>query len=241
MADHQYPCPKCAAVLKPPKAINPGQKVKCPKCQNVFIPVPEAGAEEEEAMTYGIVQESDEEKKAEVEVKRKALEKTQDRRPKSARGPAVAKCTGPGNRMIATASITCVSCIFSIVVLMWPMFFSKQVLTDKPERWMTIAAAVFAFVYNGFIAYSAVQMLSIESYRWAMMGSIMNVFPLQFALSAAAFNWLVKAINIGADPAGWLIAIPFGLVYLFVGFTCLQTLRNKEVVAGFTERKPGDI
>ncbi len=241
MADHQYPCPKCAAVLRPTKAIQPGQKVKCPKCQNVFVPVPE---EEEEAGTYGLAHESEEEKEQEVKIKQKSLEKIKDQRPKSSRGPAVAICTGPGNKMLAAASFTCVSCIFSVVVIMWPMFFSKQAMTsaDLKERWITIGVAVCAFAYNGFIAYGSVQMLSIASYRWAMMAAIMDVFPLQWALSYASFNWLVRAVRLGmAEMADVFVPLGLSAIYVIVGLMCIQTLRKKEVVAGFSERKPGDI
>jgi hypothetical protein len=236
MADHQYPCPKCAAVLQPPKALNPGQRVKCPKCQNIFVPVPEKPAEED-AATYGMVAETEEEKKEEVQVKRRSLEAVKDKRPKSARGPAVAICTGPGNKMLFAASFTCVSCIFSIIVLLWPMFFSKRVLDDKPDRWLIIGCAVFAFVYNGFVAYGAFHMLRIDSYRWAIMAAIMDIFPLQFALAYASFNWLARLVDVAAEGAGIMVAIVLGVIYLLIGGICFKTLRKKEVVAGFAERK----
>src|SRR5262249_51224633 len=49
-----------------------------------------------------------------------------DRRPRSARGPAAALCTRPGNLMLALASFTIVSCVLTIIVLMWPLLFTKS-------------------------------------------------------------------------------------------------------------------
>ncbi|MBI1914248.1 MAG: hypothetical protein HYS12_05860 [Planctomycetes bacterium] len=45
MAVVKIDCPECGATLKPAKPLTPGKKVRCPKCDNVFV-VP--GAEDEE-------------------------------------------------------------------------------------------------------------------------------------------------------------------------------------------------
>jgi uncharacterized Zn finger protein (UPF0148 family) len=241
MSDNQYTCPKCSAVLRPKNALNPGQKVKCPKCQNIFTPVAAAPPVDEEAETYGVRMETEEEKKKEEEVTKKSLGAVVDKRPKSSRGPAIATCTGPGNRMVATASITCVSCLFSIVVLFWPMFFSKAKLDDVLERWAWIGIAAAAFGYFGMIAYGAVMMLRLQSYAWAMVGAVLIVFPASYCLAYAAFIWLVKVVDKIAPDTGVAAIVFLSLWYIFTGAMVIQTLRKKEVVAGFKERKPGDI
>src|SRR6266542_2472637 len=45
MAVAKIDCPECGATLKPAKPLTPGKKVRCPKCDHVFV-VP--GAEDEE-------------------------------------------------------------------------------------------------------------------------------------------------------------------------------------------------
>lgn len=220
MSTNQYPCPDCAAVLKPPKPIKPGQKVKCPKCQKVFIPVPRPD-EDDEGGTYGLEQESAEEAARGEEVRRKSLEKSLERRVKSARGPAAAICTPPGNRMMATGTFTCVSCILSLLVLMWPIFFSGSKPKDKDaevaplppppvageppaekpkepekppmgkaERWLTMMLVVLAFLYNGMIVYGAVKMLSLESYQWGMTAGGLTIAPFEWGLAYPALFWL---------------------------------------------------
>src|SRR5207247_632211 len=47
MAVAKIDCPECGATLKPAKPLTPGKKVRCPKCDNVFV-VPGAEIEEEQ-------------------------------------------------------------------------------------------------------------------------------------------------------------------------------------------------
>src|SRR5262245_4511670 len=48
MAVAKIDCPECGATLKPAKPLTPGKKVRCPKCDHVFV-VPGAEEEEQEA------------------------------------------------------------------------------------------------------------------------------------------------------------------------------------------------
>jgi hypothetical protein len=48
MAVAKIDCPECGATLKPAKPLTPGKKVRCPKCDNVFV-VPGSDEEEQEA------------------------------------------------------------------------------------------------------------------------------------------------------------------------------------------------
>src|SRR2546428_8720790 len=47
MAVAKIDCPECGATLKPAKPLRPGKKVRCPKCDNVFV-VPGGEDEDEE-------------------------------------------------------------------------------------------------------------------------------------------------------------------------------------------------
>jgi hypothetical protein len=75
----KFSCPKCKATLKPAKPVPEGKTVKCPKCQESFkageAPEDKAAvskpAEDEDAGTYGVLKDPEEEKK---EAERKARE-----------------------------------------------------------------------------------------------------------------------------------------------------------------------
>lgn len=268
---NQYPCPDCSAVLKPKNPINPGQKVRCPKCQKVFVPLPKMDDEDDDsAGTYGIEQESAEEQEREKKSKQKSLSPLTDARPKSARGPAAAECTSPGNRILATASFMCVSAVISILVLLWPIIFhrSEKPKTDdeltpeaiaaqkggpakkaddtpamgKGERFGRLFLCLLVLAYNGTIAYGAVKMLSLESYKWGMVAAGMTVFPLEYAMGYGALFWL-EAL---ADSMAFLGLLVFPLLllvgwFIYVGATGILTLRKEIVVAGFSEKKPADV
>ena len=144
MAEARYPCPKCGATLKLANEVPAGKKIRCPKCQAAFAPVAEAKAKPQPAParpkigeegTYGVVSEpgpppkddEDDQPKSTHEQFQEQLEK---KFPKSKRGPAQAIVIKPANQLLATSSLACVSCIVSVVVALWPMFFAKDPSKD---------------------------------------------------------------------------------------------------------------
>lgn len=141
MAENRYPCPECGAVLKPAKELAPGKKLRCPKCDHVFAPVPAETAkaavkkpkiddEDDGPSTYGVSEDEDKADEATKEERKKAMGPLKDRRPKSARGPAQAIVTKPSNQLLATATMFCVSSVISIVIILWPLVFA---LERKPD------------------------------------------------------------------------------------------------------------
>jgi predicted Zn finger-like uncharacterized protein len=284
MADNQYPCPECGTVLRAAKPLAAGKRVKCPKCEHIFAPVADGGAPRPAAAakatvkpkaddtvaggdTYGFSE--DEEQKAEEktrEERKKAMGPLQDRRPKSARGPAQAIATKPSNQMLGTSTIICVSCIISIVVILWPLVFrfekkadefnpkapKPKVLSEEEKKQLAIRGAVIigfavlAFVYNGFIAVGAVKMQSLASYSWAMAASFLIMLPFNWALAYPAFDWFIKlVVGIAGEENYYLFAGMTVFVVAgwstYVGAWNLVTLRKPEVRAGFEEKKPGDV
>jgi cation transport ATPase len=241
MSDVQYPCPECAAILRPKNPLAGGQKVKCPKCETVFVPVPKPARAAEEEGVYGFVEETAAQKEEDVKIKKKSLEPTLDRRPKSVRGPAQATCTTPSNRMLATSSALCASCLISVIVLLWPMIFTGRKFPgdEVAWRWFKIAIIVLAFAYNALIVYGSVNMQNVESYAWAMMAAALMVFPAQYALGVFALDWfflLIEAIFDLSTAIFFMLALSGWLI--FVGVNNIMTLRMPEVVAGFAEPRP---
>ncbi|MBY0524375.1 MAG: hypothetical protein K2R98_13295 [Gemmataceae bacterium] len=140
MSDNQYPCPECGAVLRPKNPIGAGKKVKCPKCETVFAPVPaaeEARAKPAKAAVkktddddeggYGIKEDAADTEETKAQ-RKKALGPVsdKDRKPRSARGPAAAICTQPSNKMLGSALITAIGSVITIVVVLWPLVFALE-------------------------------------------------------------------------------------------------------------------
>ncbi len=237
MADHQYPCPECAAILRPAKPLTAGQKVKCPKCEHVFVPVPKIKTTDE--ATYGFAEETAAEKEADEQIKKKTLEPLLDKRPKSARGPAAAITRTPSNRMLALSIATCVSALISLLVVLFPMIFSARKFdgTELIQSWTYIFVFILAFAYSGMVTYCAIQMQNIESFRWAMTGAGLMVFPLQYGLGGYAFYWLFSLLW-KIDSTLMVVGL-MALSGLYLGFGVwgIITLRNATVLDGFREKR----
>lgn len=176
----------------------------------------------------------------------------------------------PSNQMLLTSSIMCVSAILSLMVVLWPLLFQT---TESPAEkakakakakakliapeaavvesivtttvLVTVAVcAVAAFLYNGLIAVGAVKMQSLESYRWAMLGSVLMILPLSWMLVGPAFWWFLSILRwiLGEEEVIFPMFTVFAIsAWNFgVGLWNLKTLRNPEVIAGFEESKASD-
>jgi len=240
MADNQYPCPECAAILRPAKAINPGQKVKCPKCEHIFVPVPAAKAKKPvDEDSYGFIEQSTQEKEEEEKIQKQTLAPLKDKRPKSARLPAAAICQVPSNRMLALSTATCASCILSIVVVIWPMIFSARKIPgpEMLERWTVVLVCVLAFAYDALATYGAVNMQNIDSFKWAMTGAVLMVFPAQYALGYYGFYWLMTLLQ-KIDNSVWALGIvALSAAYAWCGVWGIIALRNATVLEGFSQKR----
>lgn len=259
MVEVKYPCPQCKTSLKLKSAVPPGKKIKCPKCEATFTPVPEAAKpaaalHDDGAGTFGFKEDAapapalaprkialpDEDLDQELKPREHHddVRKSMDKQfPKSRRGPAQAIVMRPSNQLLATASTLCVSCIVSVLVAMWPMVFSlKSELSDADVlyRWQMVGLSVLAFIYNAAITMGAVKMQSIESYRWAMGAAVMMLLPTQWALGSIAFFWFTIFLQtvVGEEMVHGTWAI-LSLWFLFVGIWNVKTLRLPAVKAGF--------
>jgi hypothetical protein len=260
MAEVKYPCPQCKASLKLKAEVPAGKKIKCPKCEAVFAPVADkpkpapakAIADDEGGGVFGFKEEApppppagplldDDEDQVKVRKRDDAEERLEKRFPKGKRGPAQAIVMKPSNQLLATASLFCVSCIVSVVVLLWPMLFSLNTKLTSEEvafNWTMIGACVVAFLYNGVVTYGAVQLQSIESLSWATIGSFMMLLPTNWALGIPAFHWFTAFVrSLAGDEFMYGTWAIIAVWCLYVGVWNVLTIRKPEVLAGFAEKR----
>jgi hypothetical protein len=128
---------------------------------------------------YGVIQETEEEKRLAAKNKPTFTE-THDKFKKSARGPASALLVLPTNLLIAEGSLTGIVGVGAVVVGLWPLIFTDAPPSDEEiaEQVVIIFGGLVALVYGGLICVGASKMQSLESYAWAMIGSVLGIFPL---------------------------------------------------------------
>jgi DNA-directed RNA polymerase subunit RPC12/RpoP len=173
-------------------------------------------------------------------------EESEKKAPARKKGVAQAICQKPSNQMLATSSFACASCILSLLVALWPILFAKEktwyiplVVTESFPVMLLIPLLIGAFVYNGLIAVGAVKMQSIESYSWATMAAMMTIIPASGLLAVPAFAWFYRFLEAILGPGNMLVLATVFCVavwYLYVGMWNLKTLREADVIAGFSEK-----
>jgi len=199
----KYQCPECAAVLRRENPVAPGKKIRCPKCETVFVaepirdeapagdnvkkkPRPETKAEakplpkkpvdddeDEEGGTYGIA--ADEPEDANKKNRDVDYGSLRDKYEKSTRGPAMARLVNMSSGMLAIGILTVLGSVIGIMVLLWPFIFSDDSPTGREARTqiLLIVAGVFGGVYGGCICYAASKLHELESYAWSIAGVIL--------------------------------------------------------------------
>ena len=191
----KYTCPDCKSVLRPTNPVAPGKKIKCPECEAIFVPVPATKAEkpapkkeskaapkaassdedEDEGGIYGVAQESTE--KTEEQKKGLHFGSLRDKYAKSKRGPAMAMCVQPANTMMLMGAILCILMVVFCIWAIFPMVFTEKALpSDRmKEQIIYLVCGICGFVYGGLVCNGASKMQALESYSWAMVGSVMAI------------------------------------------------------------------
>jgi hypothetical protein len=128
---------------------------------------------------YGVIQESEEEKRLAAKNK-PTFRETHDKFKKSARGPASALLVMPTNLLIAEGSLTSIAGLATVVIGLWPLVFTEAAPSDEEiaEQLVIIFAGLVAFVYGCLICLGASKMQSLESYAWALVGAVLGILPL---------------------------------------------------------------
>jgi uncharacterized Zn finger protein (UPF0148 family) len=204
---HQYTCPKCKTLLRRQDPVPTGKKIKCPKCATIFapaaVPVGKAKDDEVDQSPYKVVTDEEQEEHIQEEKQRAAMGLVEDRFEKSMRGPAQGRVTVPSNLLTAVGIFYGFLCILVFLYGLFPLVFQSYYLDtehynklrkDAPEQlaaeWKTVqttraiymVGAIFGFMYAGLICVGAFKMRTIESYSWAMTGSIMAALTIAFPI-----------------------------------------------------------
>jgi hypothetical protein len=188
-------CPVCEATFAPqgetialadepkPKPVAAKPAAARPTVKPVATQPPARPAIVEEdpydATPYGVIQETEEEKRLAAKNKPTFTE-THDKFKKSARGPASAILVMPTNLLIAEGSLTGIVGVGAVVVGLWPLIFTNAPPSDEEiaEQLVIIFGGLVALVYGGLICVGASKMQNLESYAWAMVGSVLGIVPL---------------------------------------------------------------
>lgn len=197
----KFQCPECKTVFTPraetlafkdddPPA-KPGKKPK-PAAAKVKAappapasppppPPPPGKYDDLEADTtaYTVVKESEEEERL-ASKNKPVIGAIRDRFKKSARGPAAALLVTPSNLLLAQGSLTSLFGLAAIIVGAWPLVFTDVTPSDEEvaEQMFWVFTGIFSLAWGGIVCFGAVQMISIGSYAWAVVGSVFGLLPL---------------------------------------------------------------
>jgi len=200
----QVKCPSCKAVLKLPSALAPGKKIRCPECEHVFAPTaaakpaakpaakavavppptakssPSQNDDDDGEGSYGL-----EGEKALSEKDKKNLEinfgELRDKFPKSKRGPAIAKLVKPANFLLGEGMLIGILALIGFIAMVFPLVFTEgKPVTDAKmkEQFTYMGGFVLLGLWGALICLGASKMQNLESYAWAMTGSIMGLVLL---------------------------------------------------------------
>ena len=200
----EYECPECGNVLKGNKPIAPGKKIRCPECETTFVPAsnaPKAQArkakpkaepvapvsqpvvmddDDEDDMTpYGVIRETEEEKRL-ADKNKPRFDVNVGKGGRSARGPAMALLVLPTNILIAQGSLTAIAGVITIIWGFFPIVFTDVPPSDEEMAGciIMIFGGIVALGWGCLVCFGASQMQNLESYAWALVGSLMGVIPL---------------------------------------------------------------
>jgi predicted Zn finger-like uncharacterized protein len=156
------------------KAAKPAGPVAAPARPHV-VDDDEFGA----PVPYGVVKESEEEKRL-YEQNKPTFTETRDKFKKSARGPASALLVLPTNLLVAEGAMTAIVGVMAVIVGMWPLIFTDAPPSDEEyaEQLVIIFAGFVGLMWGSFVCLGASKMQNLESYSWAIVGSVMGIFPL---------------------------------------------------------------
>ncbi len=134
---------------------------------------------EADTTSYTVVKESEEEERL-ASKNKPVIGAIRDRFKKSARGPAAALLVVPSNLLLAQGSLTCLFGLSAIVVGAWPLVFTDVTPSDEEvaEQMFWVFTGIISLVWGGVVCYGGVQMITLGSYAWAVVGSVFGLLPL---------------------------------------------------------------
>lgn len=173
-------------------------------------PPPPSYKDDDDVSPYGVAQESEEEKRL-AELNKPKFGDVADKYKKSARGPASALLVLPTNLLIGEGALTGIVGVIAIMVGIWPLVFTDAPPSDEEiaEQLVIIFGGLVGLVWGSLICLGASKMQNLESYAWALAGSVLGILPLLagvFAIIAlrdprvvAGFEEVEGAVEDGED------------------------------------------
>jgi predicted Zn finger-like uncharacterized protein len=188
-----FKCPECEAEFKSSKRPPEGKKIRCKQCEYAFVPkVKELAAaptpndpppaEDDEygpVNPYGVIEE--EETEAQKEAKKKVrFDGVDDKKKRSARGPAMSLLVMPANLLIAEGALTFLIGLGTVIWGLWPLVFTDVSPSDDDyaDQLPIVLFGVLLAVWGAMICLGASRMQNLESYTWAMTGAVLGILPL---------------------------------------------------------------
>jgi hypothetical protein len=166
---------------KPATGAKPPAKAEPPKPPSPPEKSPFADDDEDDESVkrgYGVIKETEEELK-EAEKNKPKFTEVQDKFKKSARGPALSLCVMPSRALIVAGVLTSCIGIYFFIDGMWPLVFNDAPPDDEEfeEALLGMGMGVMAFMWGAVVCFGSSHMHEVDSYTWAMIGSVMGVVP----------------------------------------------------------------
>ncbi len=177
MADEKTPprpAKPAAAKAAAPKAVAKPAAVPPPP------PPPSHAADDDDDINpYGVIKETEEELKLAEKNKPKFTD-VKDKFKRSVRGPAQAILVLPTNLLVAEGALCGLVGVGLIIVGIWPLIFTDAPPSDEEiaEQLVTIFMGLVGLTWGSLICLGASRMQNLESYAWALAGSVLGILPL---------------------------------------------------------------
>lgn len=191
-----FKCPECKTEFKTGKRPPEGKKIRCKHCEATFTPkvreleaaappIPEQPAAkpiddpDNDANPYGVVEEIDTEEQKAAK-KKVRFDGVDDRKKRSARGPAMSLLVMPANLLIAEGALTFLIGLGTMVWGLWPLIFTDVSPSedDYADQLPIVLFGILLAVWGAMICLGASRMQNLESYTWAMTGAVLGILPL---------------------------------------------------------------
>jgi predicted Zn finger-like uncharacterized protein len=133
----------------------------------------------DDATPYGVVKESEEEKRLAAK-NRPQFTEIRDKFKRSKRGPAQALLVLPTNLLVGEGALTAIVGVGAIIVGLWPLVFTDAPPSDEEiaEQLVIIFGGLVFLTWGSLICLGASKMQGLESYAWALAGSVLGILPL---------------------------------------------------------------
>jgi hypothetical protein len=188
------PVAKPAAKLTPASPPPPPEPAKSPFLDD----------EDDGPMTYGLAQESEEEKRL-ADKNKPVFGNIKDKFAKSARGPAAALLVTPVNLLLFQGGMLCVFGLFWAFFWqgLWGIVFTGGTPPSDEEYaeflgWVFIG--IVCTLWGAITCYGAVQAITLNSYPWAVVAGFFGLFPLLAGIFMLLTIWDPRVLAGFAEP-----------------------------------------